>query len=229
MRIPIRKIIYRAPEGILLAGITGLGYFSSYLSDLGYKLHFQIPSMFVEVHTNSVILSACIIILTLLIAYLSEVINGLNRYGRILFSLLIPASIAVIIGMKVGFRIEGDLWKWILLYLLHCVVFYLFFYSAEKRHPAMLITSVSILIALIISIATWSGFIIAKSQNYFLVSETPSPMVVVDVYDDSLIVAPLDMEKNRIEPEYRFIHLESDINEKMKFKMRDVGPLTVAD
>ena len=39
---PLQKIAVRTPEGMLLAGISSLGYFSSYLSDLGYKSHFHI-------------------------------------------------------------------------------------------------------------------------------------------------------------------------------------------
>ncbi|MFC4077030.1 hypothetical protein [Salinithrix halophila] len=225
---PLEKILYRAPEGFLLAGLTGLGYFAAYLSEIGYKSYFKIPSMFIEISINSVILAVCLLIFMLLIAYLSISMTGFQRYGKIIFALLIPAGVAVIIGMKLGFTFQGDrLWPYFLAFTAHALLLFLFFHFAQKRTRASTSTAVVLLLVLVVSVAVTSGHIIAKNQSYFLVSDGPNPLVVVDTYKDALIVAPFNPETGTIKPSYHFLHLESGMNEKLKFKMKAVGPLKV--
>ncbi|QKG85242.1 hypothetical protein GXN76_12665 [Kroppenstedtia pulmonis] len=226
----LQKVMYRAPEGLLLAALTGLGYFSAYLSDIAYKKHFQIPSMYVEVHINSIILSVCIIIITLFMAYLSTVVEGLRRYGKFLFSFFIPGAIAVIVGMKLEFNIHwADWWQYLVLYLVHSGLLYCFFHYANRKNRLSMTISVSLLIFLIISVAIWCGHIIAKNQSHFLVSKTPSPVIVVDTYKDTLVIAPVNMKTGTVTPKYQFVHLESDLNEKMHFELKKVGPLTIRE
>lgn len=59
------------PEGLLLGVITGLGYFSAYLSEVGYKAYFHLPSMYADISVNTLILSVSIIVLICLLGILS--------------------------------------------------------------------------------------------------------------------------------------------------------------
>lgn len=225
---PFEKMLRRAPEGLLLAGISGLGYFSAFLSDLGYKSYFKIPSMFVEINLNSVVLSICVIIFTLFVAYLSTTLPRLRKPGPYLFSIFISASIALVIGMKLSFSLSREnLFTLIFYFLLHAGLLFLFFYLFQKQRRITNLTAVIILSILMISISYFSGSLIAKNQKYFLVSDGKSPLVVVDTYKESLVVAPLDLKTKKVVPQYHFVHLESELNEKLSFTMKKVGPLDV--
>ncbi|PTX55186.1 hypothetical protein C8P63_12166 [Melghirimyces profundicolus] len=229
-RSPLEKLIYRAPEGLLLAGITGLGYFSAYMSDVGYKTYFGIPSMFVEINLNSVVLSICVMIFTLFISYLCISLPGFRRYGPHLFSVLIPTVIALIIGMKLSYSLSRENFGLILfLFLLHAAFLFLFFHLAQKQRRMTNVAAVTILSVLMISVSYFSGSTIAKNQEYYLVSNSKDPLVVIDTYKDALLVAPLDPGSRTLKPDYRFIHLESDLNEKLHFSMKKVGPLILPD
>lgn len=81
--------------------------------------------------------------------------------------------------------------------------------------------------SLIIFVSYSSGSLIAQNQKFFLVSEGKSPVVVVDTYKDSLVVAPFDPKTKTVAPQYQFVHMESDLNAKLKFSMKKVGPLNI--
>ncbi|MDA8353319.1 MAG: hypothetical protein M0Z65_09090 [Firmicutes bacterium] len=224
----LQKLLSHTPEGVFLAGITGLGYFSSYLSDLGYKTHFGIPSMFVEIHLTSVVLSICVIIFTLFIAALCITIPQFRKYGPHLFAVLIPLMIAVIVGMKLNFSLNREYFLTVVfLFLFHAVLLFIFFHLAQKQKRITNLIAVVLLALMMVSVSYSSGSMIAKNREHFLVSNQGQPLVVVDTYKDSLVVAPLERENSRIRPAYRFVHLESDLNGKLSFSRQEVGPLTI--
>ncbi|SMO59845.1 hypothetical protein [Melghirimyces algeriensis] len=225
---PLERIVTRAPEGLLLAGITGLGYFSAYLSDVGYKSYFQIPSMYAEIHLTSVVLAVCVLIFTLSIAYLCISIPEFRQYGPLLFSVLIPLALAMIIGMKVRYSLSREHFGWLVfLFLIHSVLLYLFFYLVQKQKQQTNWIAVTVLAGLLISVSYSSGTLIAKNQEYFLVSQGPSPLLIIDTYQDSMVVAPYNPKTKTITPKYRFVHLESDLNEKLSFSLKRTGPLNI--
>ncbi|GGE19946.1 hypothetical protein GCM10011571_22380 [Marinithermofilum abyssi] len=130
---PLHRLIVKAPEGIWLAGVTGLGYFSAYLGELGYKSHFRIPSMFVEITLNGLVLAVCIIIAALLITYLTVAVPYFSKYGKYLFPVLIPLSVGLIIGLKLGFVFNwSQNWMMVLLLFFHMVLLWVFFRYAKK-------------------------------------------------------------------------------------------------
>lgn len=225
----LQKMAVLAPEGMLLAGITGLGYFSAYLSDLGYKSHFHIPSMFVEINLNSVVLSVCVIIFTLFIAFLSITVPRLRRVGPYLFSFFITASVAVVIGMKLGFSLSRTNLFTLIFYFLLCTgLLLLFFQLTKKENRITNLAAVMVLSGLMIFVSYSSGSLIAQNQKFFLVSDGKSPLVVVDTYKDSLVVAPFDPKTKTVAQRYQFVHLESDLNAKLNFSMKKVGPLNIS-
>lgn len=225
-RTLLQKMTVLAPEGMLLAGITGLGYFSAYLSDLGYKSHFQLPSMFVEINLNSVVLSICVIIFTLFIAFLSVTVPRLQKVGPHLFSFFITVSVAIVIGMKVSFSLSRTHLFTLIFYFLLCAgLLLLFFQLTKKGNRIAHLAAVIVLLGLMIFVSYSSGSLIAQNQKFFLVSDGKSPVVVVDTYKDSLVVAPFDPKTKTVAQRYQFVHLESDLHAKLNFSMKKVGPL----
>ena len=65
--IPFMKV----SEGIAIGAVTGLGYFSAYLSDVSYKAYFGLPALYASVGLNAIILSifAFVIMSLVLLAF----------------------------------------------------------------------------------------------------------------------------------------------------------------
>ena len=184
--------------------------------------------MFVKINLNSVVLSICVIIFTLFIAFLSITVPRIGQVGPYLFSLFITASVAVVVGMKLSFSLSRTHLSTLIFYFLLCAGFlFLFFQLTKKESRISNLTAVIVLSSLIIFVSYSSGSLIAQNQKFFLVSEGKSPVVVVDTYKDSLVVAPFDPKTKTVAPQYQFVHMESDLNAKLKFSMKKVGPLNI--
>lgn len=225
--------IRRVTEGVLLASVTGLGYFCAYMSDVGYKAHFRIPSLFVEININAVVLAVCIIIFTLIIAYLSVAASGFRSYGKWLFPLLIPAAITLLILLKTGTTWnKATIWTILIFYLFHAGILFLFFHLIRREARTAQTIALLFLAVAMISTGYGSGKLIAQNQQIFMVSvgDSESPdWIVVDTYKDALVIAPFDSQTRTVRPEYQFLHLESDRNEELAFTMKRVGPVQLSD
>ncbi|MDR6227430.1 hypothetical protein [Desmospora profundinema] len=223
----------RIPEGVLLASVTGLGYFSAYLSDVGYKAHFGIPSLFVEISLNAVVLAVCINIFTLIVAYLSLAASWFRSYGKWLFPFLIPAAITILIILKTEATWNKmNVPTMILFYFFHAGLLFLFFHLAHKKARATQAVSLLFLAIAMVTTGYSSGQLIAQNQQTFMVSpgdSGESDWIVIDTYKDALVIAPFDSRTRTVKPEYHFVHLESDRNEELFFTMKRVGPLRLAN
>lgn len=84
--IPFMKV----SEGIAIGAVTGLGYFSAYLSDVSYKAYFGLPALYASVGLNAIILSifAFVIMSLVLLAYLQYPIVA--RYGKWVLPVFLP-------------------------------------------------------------------------------------------------------------------------------------------
>ncbi|MCS1351731.1 hypothetical protein [Mechercharimyces sp. CAU 1602] len=212
-------------DGLILAGITGLGYFSAYLSDLAYKSYFGIPSMFIDIGINTVILSISILVICFLILIIAIDSPFMQKYGRHLFPFLLITAIGILLATKMNFTFSWAKFPFILgVYLTYLfAAWFLFMLVYSRRLKAAMITFALI----VVSISYSSGSIIAQNQQEYLVTLSPSPHVVIAYYGDSLILAPINLDSGEISNSYKFIDQKAAFDEALSFTSMEVGPLTI--
>jgi hypothetical protein len=213
------------PEGLLLGVITGLGYFSAYLSEVGYKAYFHLPSMYADISVNTLILSVSIIVLICLLGILSLQVPWIHQYGRFVFPLLIPLSLWFVTSVKMGFFFDWEHpYKWWGLCLFNVAAIGVLF---ECLHRRRLLAGALVLVVLVVITARISGELVAENQQWYLVAKRPQPVVVVDTYKDALIVAPINLQKRTIQPRYQLIDSKGEPDRALSFQPMRVGPLRV--
>jgi signal transduction histidine kinase len=68
----------------------------------------------------------------------------------------------------------------------------------------------------------------SKEKEYLLINLN-TPMVVLDTYKDSLLVADVDLQKKEIIPNYRIIRINEASKDNVRFEARKIGPLKVRE
>jgi hypothetical protein len=213
-------------EGLLLGGVTGLGYFCAYLSESGFKAYFGLPPLFADVSLNAVILAASSIVLVLFILFMSSEVSFFRKYGKIVLPVILPFSVGLLIGLRFGFKIHLS-WGFLLfIFVLYVLLTALLLHLVSRKK---LFFAVLLFIGLVISVSRASGYINAANQTEYLMTTGPNPMVVVDTYKDALIMMPVDLKTRTLRPEYRFVDQKSDPGQSLKLKKVNIGPLKVAN
>jgi hypothetical protein len=77
---------------------------------------------------------------------------------------------------------------------------------------------------IILSLSHAAGRSSALRQREFLVTSTSPEMVVLRVYGDNLIAAPLDRERKRVQRSFVILRMAAD--PKLQLRLERVGPLT---
>jgi len=103
------------------------------------------------------------------------------------------------------------------------------FLKRERASFSPFFTVLLILIALyyLLSTAYLSGEHTARSKEEFLVTSTNSEMVVLRIYGDNIVCAPLDRGNSTITKP--LIILRADSHPELILKLEDVGPLKVSN
>lgn len=218
---------FKLSEGFVLAGITGLGYFAAYLSEISYKGYYGLPSLYADVSLNSVILSITSIVIVMGIFILASAHSTIAKFSKWIIPVLLPLGIAVFMGVKTNFEVHISLRLLVLTFILHVVLTALLMVLISHRQSVL---ALFIAILLTILISRSSGYILAANQTEYLVTMEPSPLVVVDTYKDSLILMPVDLKNKTIIPEYRFVEQKSEnMEEMMKLNKIKIGPLKLIE
>ncbi|WP_124726536.1 hypothetical protein [Staphylospora marina] len=208
-------------EGVLFGGITGLGYFGAYQSELAYKEYYGLPSLYADVTINAVILAASSIVLVLFLILMFEQVPMLKRVSHWTLPVLLPFSAGMIIALRNDFKIHLS-WTFLLgIFVVYALLTacLLVLFSRKQWFFGILL-----FIVLVISVSRASGYVNAANQREFLMIEGDEPMVVVDTYKEALIAMPVDRKTGTLKPEYRFIEQKTEFNESMTLKKATIGP-----
>ena len=69
----------------------------------------------------------------------------------------------------------------------------------------------------------WTGKAVANNQTEFLLVDLPPECVVLRIYADKFICAPLDREKKEVEKRFFIAKIGSDSHQQLR--MEKIGPL----
>lgn len=223
--IPTVKELFtrlRFSEGIAIGAVTGLGYFSAYLSDASYKAFFGLPSLYVDVNLNVVILAIFSLVLVIWAIALSMIDPTLKKYGPYILPLIIPLIAAALLAIKLDFQVANS-WGMILSIFVFSMLatgaLMIFVYFRKWLFASLLF------ILLVIFTSRFTGEFIASNQTEYLVLKGNPSYVVVDIYKDSIIMMPVDLKNRTITPEYKFVDQKSEFDQAVKLERMKIGPL----
>jgi hypothetical protein len=213
-------------EGLVIGGVTGVGYFAAYLSDVGYKEYFGIPSMYADVSLNSVILSVSTIVFILFLLMLVVTQPVFRRYGTWILPVLLPLGVAAVIGQKIRYQFNLS-WPFLVFSFAVTVLLTALLIRLVVRHHWFLAGLLLFFMVMVVSRA--SGYLIASNQSEYLVTTEPAPYVVVDTYRDALVLMPIDLRHRTVRREYRLVGQQVDMKDALPLKRMEIGPLRVKD
>lgn len=212
-------------DGLIIGGVTGVGYFAAYLSETGYKSYFGLPSLYADVSLNAIILSISSIVIVLWMLYLAINHPTFSRYGKFTIPVILPLAIGVFLGIKIDFEINIPIWLLIITFLLFVFITAGMIAFAVRRswfYAGLLF------IILVIGISRTSGYIVAANQTEYLVTlDDDKPYVVVDTYKDALILMPIDLKTKKLSSTYRFVDQKSELDDSIQLKKMKLGSLQV--
>lgn len=217
---------FRLSEGITIGAITGLGYFSAYLSDASYKAFFGLPSLYVDVNLNVVILSIFSLVLVIWAIALSMIDPVLKKFGPFILPLIIPLIAASLLAIKLDFKVAnswGNIISIFVFSILSTGALMVFVYFRKWLLASLLF------ILLVIFTARFTGEFIASNQTEYLVLKGNPSYVVVDIYKDALIMMPVDLKTRTITPEYKFVDQKSEYDQAIKLERMEIGPLKLKE
>jgi hypothetical protein len=220
------KIIKKMPfsDGILLGGVTGLGYFAAYLSDVSYKEYYGLPSLYADVSLNSVILAVSSIVFVILVLAMFLQRPYAMRYGKFVLPVILPFSIGLLLGLKLDYKLKQSIWEIFFFFIVYVLLTALLLFCALRQN--WLLAGLT-MVMIVISVSRASGYIIASNQTEYLVTQGPSPYVVVDTYKDGFVLMPVDLHRHVILPEFRFIDKAEQMKDSLQFRQIKTGPLMV--
>ncbi|MBH8599461.1 MULTISPECIES: hypothetical protein [unclassified Thermoactinomyces] len=220
------KMIKKMPfsDGILLGGVTGLGYFAAYLSDVSYKEYYGLPSLYADVSLNTVILAVASIVFVILVLAMFLQRPYAMRYGKFVLPVILPFSIGLLLGLKLDYQFKQSLWEIFFFFLVYVLLTALLLFFAMRQN--WLLTGLA-LVMIVISVSRASGYIIASNQTEYLVTQGSSPYVVVDTYKDGFVMMPVDLKRHVILPEVLFVDQAEQIKDSLRLREIKTGPLTV--
>ncbi|TCS92819.1 hypothetical protein [Hazenella coriacea] len=211
-------------DGLVIGGVTGIGYFAAYLSETGYKSYFGLPSLYADVSLNAIILSISSIVIVLWMLYLAINHSTFSRYGKFTVPVILPLGIAIFLGIKIDFEINIPIWLLVITLLLFVFITAGMIAFAVRKswfYAGLLF------IIFVIGISRTSGYIVAANQTEYLVTLEPQPYVVVDTYKDALILMPIDLKTKKLSTEYRFVDQKSEMDATIQLQKMKLGSLQV--
>lgn len=152
--------------------------------------------------------------------------NILNRSLPYVIGFAIFLSVVVVVFLFI-FNITGLLSK------TESILFATFFLltlnfiigSYFKRNLYLIFSSIFLFI---IGAYLIGGLLAESKESYYVVEEDKeNTYVVLANTEDMAMIAPVDLNHGIITPEFQFIEVKSDLENKIKFKYKHTGKLTV--
>jgi len=228
-------------DAIVISIITLIAYMSAFAYELGYSNYFDIPREFISLNLVDIFkdifsLSIVPFILYTMFVVVSLFYNAEDFFKKRLFMVaiilwLVLASPLILFIIAVG-KVH-DFTNFI------PISFVFFFFPitlllkrknnnivANFLHKFMGLTGLIIMFFIIYfpTVAYYLGNNIACGQEKFYIIEGQDSLVVLKIYDDKIITAPL-ANKNKIEGEIKVLNFNDGVDRVLK--LEKVGPLTV--
>lgn len=230
---------FTVTEGILLAASTGIFYLLTFRYESGYAEYFGIPMGFVNVGlTNVLFTMALMLILIGVLLGLANIIAafpvfGVSRDGK--FRLVVFATVNLTVVFVA--YLSGDWYYWKVLGISFSVLALgLFVFPSMKKRltprvklarwiPTPDLNLVTLLMALwfIYGAARFGGALAANEKQFLTTNSSASQeMVLLRVYGDNLILAPLNRNTKEVQMSFTILGV-SDL--KTALTLEEVGPL----
>jgi len=230
---------FTVTEGILLAASTGIFYLLTFRYESGYAGYFGIPMGFVNVGlTNVLFTMALMLILIGVLLGLANIIAAfpvfrVSRDGK--FRLVVFATVNLTVVFVA--YLSGDSYYWMVLGISFSVLalgLFVFPWLKKRLIPRVKVASwlpfpnlrlVTLLMALwfIYGAARFGGALAANQKQFLTINFSASQeMVLLRVYGDNLILAPLNRNTKEVQMSFTILGV-SDL--KTALTLEDVGPL----
>lgn len=239
---------YLLSEGLIIALFTLIAYWLAYVYYHSYYSYFKIPDYFISLTLSST-LPVIIIIVGLIFAMFSLIINIVNHYGISHLGSILLISISIISGVVATSVINttNTLKFSIALVLIVVVIALVIRYIIKKGTPefnssvskyveyvkdsnswdkTMIILGIVAIITVILWLITSNvGYDRAKNERQFLVTDTSPEMIVITKYDSNIICIPFNRTNKEANNGFMVIDMKKRPEIVYHFEM--IGPILV--
>lgn len=235
-----------ASEAILIAGLTGIGYFAACAYQAAYLWYFNIPLLFLNINLSLVLLVGLVgLVLTLgnitLFSWLIGRKNNAHSTKRI--SILFAAVFQIALPILIIVTDPTHPWRSVILILTVIIAFILFIIKARKNLKKDLISKdgVDILLdkfeekfgtlATILLISGFffvifgagAGWITAKMKTNFLVSDSSPNTAIISNYGNDFVGLVFDPNTGKLGNEIKLVS-DIQLSTSTVFKIESLPP-----
>jgi len=213
---------------LVTASCYGL-YWSFYMGRMDF---YHAPTNFLKLDTVSlatIIICLLAVIpgflgLSFLMKSLNKIalVKGVRSLVSVTVIFIVLASLSFFIMDTFGLSSRREL-------VLYAVVsFFLFnslFANYLRKYIYLFFSSI---LGLMIALFLLGGTVSEKTEKYYVLEKgNGHNYIVLDSKEDKAIIAPVNLTKRTMVPEFQFIEMKSDKGNEMKFKYRHTGKLKV--
>ncbi|MDP9727048.1 magnesium-transporting ATPase (P-type) [Priestia aryabhattai] len=219
---------------LTISAVGGYGLFYTY--SLGMYKHYKIPIAFIELNTRvltGAVLFALFMLLTFLITVviLNNDFKERRKHGLPLKSALKPIVIGAIIVcpiiilfslviVKLSLKttlIIGTFPVWTLMISIALIQF------KKYLHTVVVLIIFSLGYSFLLGQATSEE----RAKYYIVTQEKAQPYVMLGMFQNQYIIAPVDLKKRSIIPAFRLIETKSEKGNKVELKYMNIGKMKV--
>ncbi|NEW03272.1 hypothetical protein GYH73_021205 [Bacillus megaterium] len=231
--------IFNSDFAIWFSLAAALGYALYYVQSLYFNAYYKIPTPYIELKIQNLAqgifyigMMGCIF---LFIYYISEIIiqtvpflNKTEKRLELSQRLLLPCFF-IVIGMISKYDFNYPL-KNLLSEFPMFPTFLIAFIVTNTRKTIFTAPIIVLIIYLSIQWAGETGMNNAMNkETYLILEEKHQTYAVLNNYDNQFIIAPVDLKRKIITPEFQFIEMKSDKDNKVELKRINTGKLKVKE
>lgn len=232
----IKDLLSNTDLAFLLTASAVVGYGLFYTYSLGVYKHYEIPLAFIELNTRvltGTVLFALFMLLTfsICVVTLNKAFKEGREHGLPLKSAIKPIVIGAVIVCTIiilfSLVIVNNSLKTTLIigtFPVWTVIISIALIQSEKYLYAVIV-----LIGLSLSYSFFLGQATSEERvNYYIVTqEKGHPYVMLGMFQNQYIIAPLDLKKRSIAPNFRLIETKSEKGNKVELKYMNIGKMKV--
>jgi len=227
----IKDLISTLDLAVLITVLTACAYGLVFSYLWGFYSHYRIPTMFIELGikdiTGAAVFTTLIIVLIFFMVMHTTGLFKENGGGEKRLRLYIfYFSSMLIIGTIVALTVYGLPVKQVLfpsLLLLAVLLVFMMINSKIYMYPSVVLVLIALGVAFL-----YGGMRGESTTEYLILNQGEKhPFVVLRTYQEQLLIAPVDLKKKIITPEYQLIEMKSDKENKVKLIVVHTGKLKV--
>lgn len=219
--------------------MLALGYATSYVYKIGYYNYFNVPLEFIDVKQSDLTPTLIVIITFLFLLWwksndfiylkgdkTEKEINDLfkvNVLQDLKYSLFILPAIFVVMYVLMDMHFWISMISIFLIPILSILVSCAFTFLKNKY------LFIFVLVISILGVSNFLGHHKAKisNVNYILQIKNKTDYIMIGIYKDKYIIAPIDLKNGIVSPSYQFVEIKSTTDNTVELHKKYTGELTV--